>query len=174
MLAASGQPKLWELTPVDARKMALELTRMVESKEAIGRIENSTMPGPGGTLAFRVYTPVGSADGPLAGIVYFHGGAWVFGDLDSHDSMCRMLANESGCRVISIDYRLAPEHKFPAAVEDAYAATQWVAAHASELSIDPARLAVAGTPPAATLPPWSATERKAPGRDLHCKCCFAP
>jgi acetyl esterase/lipase len=144
MLAASGQPKLWELTPVDARKMALELTRMVESKEEIGKIENSTMPGPGGPLAFRVYTPAGSADGLLAGIVYFHGGAWVFGDLDSHDSMCRMLANESRCRIISIDYRLAPEHTFPAAVEDAYAATEWVAAHASELSIDPARLAVAG------------------------------
>ena len=100
--------------------------------------------GAGRVATIPYLCAVVSADEPLAGIVYFHGGAWIFGDLDSHDSRCRMLANESGCRVISIDYRLAPEHKFPAAVEDAYAATDWVAAHGSELAIDPARLAVAG------------------------------
>ena len=76
-------------------------------------------------------------------IVYFHGGAWIFGNLDTVDTMCRMLANESCCRVISIDYRLAPEHRFPAGVEDAYAATEWVATNASKLGIDPTRIAVA-------------------------------
>ncbi len=144
MLAASGQPKLWDLTPPDARKMALQLTSMVEGKEPIGKIENRTLPGPAGPLPFRVYTPVAANDEPSGGIIYFHGGAWVFGDLDTHDGMCRALANESGCRLVSVDYRLAPEHKFPAAVEDAYAATEWIAAHAAESAIDPACLAVAG------------------------------
>jgi acetyl esterase len=144
MMAASGRPKLWELTPVEARKMALELAKMVDAKEAIGKSENGTLPVPPGQLSFRTYTPVAPAAEPLAGIVYFHGGAWVFGDLDTHDGVCRMLANESGCRVVSIAYRLAPEHKFPAAVEDAYAATQWVVSNALEFGIDPARIAVAG------------------------------
>jgi acetyl esterase len=124
--------------------MALQLTGMVEGEKAIGKIENRTLPGPAGPLPFRVYTPSAASDEPSGGIVYFHGGAWVFGDLDTHDAMCRALANESGCRLVSVDYRLAPEHKFPAAVEDACAATEWIAAHAAELMIDPACLAVAG------------------------------
>ncbi len=174
MLAASGQPKLWEVTPVDARKMVLEMTRMVEGKEAISKIENGTLPGPGGSLPFRIYAPVVSADEPLAGIVYFHGGAWIFGDLDTHDSMCRMLANESGCRVISIDYRLAPEHKFPAAVEDAYAATDWVAAHGSELAIDPARLAVAGDSAGGNLAAVVCQRAKSSGPRLALQVLFCP
>ena len=144
MMAASGRPKMWELSPVEARKMALELAQKVDAKEAIGKSENGNLPGPTGPLSFRIYSPVEPAAEPLAGIVYFHRGAWVLGDLDTHDGMCLMLANASGCRVVSIAYRLAPEHKFPAAVEDAYAATQWVASNALELGIDPARIAVAG------------------------------
>ena len=75
--------------------------------------------------------------------MYFHGGAWIFGNLDTHDCMCRTLTNASGCRIISVDYRLAPEHKFPAGVEDAYAAIKWVAANAPSIGIDPARIVVA-------------------------------
>ena len=81
MLAAS-QPKLWDLTPPDARNMALQLTSMVESKETIGKIEDRTLPAPAGPLPFRVYTPVAANDEPSGGIIYFHGGAWVFGDLE--------------------------------------------------------------------------------------------
>lgn len=92
-----------------------------------------------------MYTPVAAAAEPPPCIVYFHGGAWIFGDLDTHNGMCRMLANESDCRVVSIEYRLAPEHKFPAALEDAYAATEWVAFHASKLGIYPGRICL---PPA--------------------------
>jgi acetyl esterase len=90
----------------------------------------------------RIYMPEGS--GPLPGLVYFHGGGWVRGSLQSHDTLCRALANGAGCVVVSVDYRMAPEHKFPAAIDDAFAATRWVSAHASELGIDPERLAVAG------------------------------
>jgi len=144
MFANSGQPKIWELAPAEARNMALALTQMVEGKEPIGKIENGSLPGPEGALPFRIYTPASAGAEPLACIVYFHGGAWIFGNLDTHDCMCRMLANASGCRVISVDYRLAPEHKFPAGVEDAYAATKWVAANASSIGVDPARIVVAG------------------------------
>jgi acetyl esterase len=77
-------------------------------------------------------------------LVYFHGGGWVIGDLDTHDTLCRELANQSGCAVIAVDYRLAPEHRVPAAVDDAIAATRWIAANGSQLKIDPARLAVGG------------------------------
>ena len=96
MVAASGQPKLWELTPPEAREKVIELTRMVECEEAIGKIEDRTLPGPAGLLSYRVYTPLAASDGPSGGMVFFHGGAWVLGDLDTHDCLCRILANESG------------------------------------------------------------------------------
>ena len=85
LVAASGQPKLWDLTPPDARKKVIELTRMVKSKEAIGKIEDRTLRGPAGPLPFRVYTPVATKDELSGGVVFFHGGAWVLGDLDTHD-----------------------------------------------------------------------------------------
>ena len=174
MLATLGQPKLWDLTPPDARKMALQLTNMVEGKEPIGKIENQTLPGPAGPLPFRVYTPVAANDEPSGGIIYFHGGAWVFGDLDTHDGMCRALANESGCRLVSVDYRLAPEHKFPAAVEDGYAATEWIAAHAAELAIDPACLAVAGNSAGGNLAAVVCQKAKGSGLKIALQVLFCP
>jgi acetyl esterase len=151
MVAASGQPKLWELSPPEARKKVIELARIVECEEAVGKIEDRTLPGPAGPLPYRVYSPVAANDEPSGGVVFFHGGAWVLGDLDTHDCLCRILTNESGCRFISVDYRLAPEHPFPAAVEDACAATAWIAAHAAELAVDPDCLAVAGDSAGGTL-----------------------
>ena len=109
MVAASGEPKLWELTPSEARKKVIELSRIVECEEIIGKIEDRTLPGPGGPLSCRIYTPIAARNEPSGGIVFFHGGAWVLGDLDTHDCLCRILANESGCRLVSVDYRLAPE-----------------------------------------------------------------
>jgi acetyl esterase len=150
MVAASGEPKLWDLTPPEARQKVVELTRMVECKEAIGKIEDRTLPGPAGPLPYRVYTPVAANDEPSGGVVFFHGGAWALGNLDTYDCLCRILANESGCRLVSVDYRLAPEHPFPAAVEDACAATAWIAAHAAELAIETC-LAVAGDSAGGTL-----------------------
>jgi acetyl esterase len=110
--------------------------------EAVAKIENRTIPGPAGQIPVRVYTPSGA--GPHPGLVFFHGGGFVLCNLDTHDGTCRSLANGAGCVVVSVDYRLAPEHRYPAAPEDCYAATQWVAKNGSELGIDVARIAVAG------------------------------
>jgi len=110
--------------------------------EPVAKVENRTIPGPAGQIPVRVYTPSGA--GPHPGLVFFHGGGFVLCDLDSHDGICRSLTNAAGCVVVSVDYRLAPEHPYPAAPEDCYAATQWVAKNGSELGIDVSRLAIGG------------------------------
>ena len=109
---------------------------------SLADVRDRTIPGPVGPIRVRVYTPLGT--GPFPIIVYFHGGGFVVGDLDTQDVIPRSLAAGVGSVVMSVDYRLAPEHKFPAAPEDAWAAVQWAAAHAEELGGDPSRLAVAG------------------------------
>ena len=108
----------------------------------VARSVDRVIPGPAGDIPVRIHWPVGA--GPLPALVFFHGGGWVIGDLDTHDVTCRSLTNLAGCVTVSVDYRLAPEHKFPAAVEDAYAATRWVADHAAELGVDAAKVAVGG------------------------------
>lgn len=107
-------------------------------------VEPLEIPGPAGRIPARIYTPSAAAGGPLPALVFFHGGGFMIGDLDSHDSVCRQLCNDAGVRVIAIDYRLAPEHKFPAAVEDCCAATAWIIDNAARLGVDPARIAVGG------------------------------
>jgi acetyl esterase len=174
LFACSGQPKLWDLPPTEARKMVLALTPMVEGREPISKIENGSLPGPSGSVPFRIYTPGVAGAEPLPCIVYFHGGAWLFGNLDTHDCMCRMLANASDCRVISVDYRLAPEHKFPAGLEDAYAATQWVAANASNIGIDPARIVVAGDSAGGNLAAVVCQQAKAAGPKIALQVLFCP
>lgn len=142
-MASLGAPKLWELGPQAARA-AMRMSIFRTNDVAIGATSDRTFPGPMGTVGLRVYTPLGTHPPLLPGLVFFHGGGFVLGDLESHDGLCRTLSNESGCRVVSVDYRLAPEHPFPAAVEDCFAAIQWVAANAAELGIDAARIAVGG------------------------------
>lgn len=152
MLVAAQRPKTWQLTPPEARMGIVALARVADTKDVeIGRVEDGQLPGPGGPLPYRSYTPLGASSTRLPGIVYFHGGGWVIGNIETHEGVCRMLANASGCRVVSIDYRLAPEHKFPAAIEDCLAAVGWIAAHAGEFGIDAARLAVAGDSAGANL-----------------------
>ena len=113
--------------------------------EDVFRWEERLIPGPGGDLPIRIYTPHEPGQGEqLPILVYFHGGGFVVGSLDSYEAVCRALANRAGCIVVSVGYRLAPEHPFPAAVEDCHAALDWVAANAAELDGDPARLAVGG------------------------------
>jgi acetyl esterase len=144
-MAANPQPKLWELAPAQGREMYRAMATVLEPTAiAIGKIENTAMPGPAGEIKLRVYTPVAGGGAALPALVYFHGGGWVIGDLETHDALCRTLANEAGARVIAVDYRLAPEHKFPAAADDAYAAVKWVEENAAQLGVDPNRIAVAG------------------------------
>ena len=110
--------------------------------ETVAQVENRLIPGPEGKIPLRIYTPDG--EGPFPILMYFHGGGWVLGNLDTCNNACHFLSKTVGCIVISVDYRLAPEHKFPAAVEDAYTATVWAAEHAEEINGDTSRLAVAG------------------------------
>ena len=144
--ARSNAPLLQSLSPVAAREQYLRSRAPVRPPTPdVESVRDLLMPGPGGALALRLYRGLGTASGArLPAVVYFHGGGWVVGDLYSHDVVCRQLANAAHCAVIAVDYRLAPEHKFPAAVDDSIAAVRWVAAQAGELGLDLARIAVAG------------------------------
>lgn len=140
---AEGSPPLESLPPVEARKEAAESLRELRGEaEPVASVGDLCIPGPAGEIGIRVYTP--EAETPRPGVLYFHGGGWVVCDLDTHDTLCRSLANRAGAVVVAVDYRLAPEHKFPAAVEDAYAAMLWVSANAAQFGIDPKRIAVCG------------------------------
>src|SRR3989454_1752326 len=111
---------------------------------AVPRVEDIRIPGPAGPLGARVYDPAGPSASPRPVVAYFHGGGWVQGDLETHHGLCARLALRSGALVVAVDYRLAPEHKFPAAVEDCLAVYRWLRAHAGELGGDPARVGLAG------------------------------
>src|SRR5262249_7958610 len=143
MLAVGGFPTMPEQDPRAIRAAFRRLADTVDIKNvSIERVEDGQIPGPGGPVPIRIYTPITSHRGALPALLYFHGGAWVFCDLDTHDGLCRTLANESGCRVVSVGYRQAPEHKLPAAIEDSYAAAEWLIEHAGALAIDTQRVAV--------------------------------
>jgi acetyl esterase len=146
MLAAAGDiADIATMTPQQMRDGFRRLAQAVDIKNVpIGNSEDGALPGPGGALPYRIYRPQHPAAQPLPALVFFHGGGCVFGDIDTHDGFCRTLCAESGCAVISLGYRQAPEHKFPAAVEDSYAATRWVVDHAAALGLDPHRIAVGG------------------------------
>lgn len=132
---------IWEKSPAEARENFRKFSEFAAPKDLpIGKVENITA----GAIPLRSYTPVAGGTELLPAIVYFHGGGFVLGDLNSYDALCRTLANESGCRVIAVDYRLAPEHPFPCAVDDAFAAVQWLESNAAELLVDANRIAVAG------------------------------
>jgi acetyl esterase len=141
--ASWGLAPVHQVTPEVARENTLARLRLSPVPiEPVDRVENRTIPGPGGEIPIRIYAP--RAAGPLAVLVYFHGGGWVVGNLDSHDVICRSLANQAECMVISVEYRLAPEHKFPAPLDDCFAATVWAAANVDRIGGDPMCLAVGG------------------------------
>jgi acetyl esterase len=146
LVAKAGRPAYHTLSPKDARQLFLE-TRPASTPTPpeIGAVRNLVAETPQGAIPLRLYRPAGVTDPtPLPAYVYFHGGGWVIGDLETHDVLCRQLTAASGASVIAVDYRLAPEHKFPAAADDAWAATRWIVAHAAELGLDATRLAVGG------------------------------
>ena len=147
-LEEAGLPPFEHMTVPQAREAVKGFADLQGEPEEIAT-EDRTIPGPAGEIPVRVYTPAG--EGPKPVIVYFHGGGWVVGDLDTVDKPVRSIANRTGAVVVSVDYRLAPEQVYPAAFDDSYAATVWVAEHAAELDGDPARVAVAGDSAGGTL-----------------------
>lgn len=136
------------MSPAEARAAAQGFRALAGEPEPVADVIDRTFPGPASPVPVRIYTPngtpTGASGGPFPCLVYYHGGGWVFGDLDGVDSICRAVANRAGCKVVSVDYRLAPEHKFPAPFDDCYAALKWVANHGSEIGVDARRLAVGG------------------------------
>jgi acetyl esterase len=149
-LAAGKPPNALETT-VEQRRLGLtELMKLGGPETAVSRVEDRTLPGPAGALAVRIYTPLEAAE-TLPGLVYFHGGGLVAGTVATHDSIARALAKAGACRVVSVEYRLAPEHPFPAALDDALAAVTHVGAHAAAFGIDPARLGICGDSAGGTL-----------------------
>jgi acetyl esterase len=144
MVKLAGRPEIETLTPDEAREMFRAAREALAPEPMpIAELRDLTMPGPdGGHVRLRLYRP--RVDAVLPALVFFHGGGWVIGDVETHDTACRHLAVRGDCAVVSVDYRLAPEHKFPAAVDDCLAATRWVVDNAAGLDIDPARLAVGG------------------------------
>ena len=171
-----------------ARENLRQLAAAVHRRPVrVGGVANLTIPGPAGALRARHYRPEGSGPAPL--LVFFHGGGWVIGDLDTHDGQCRLICRHTGIHVLSVDYRLAPEHPAPAAVEDGYAAFTWALAHGGELGAEPGRVLVGGdsaggniaavvaqrgrdesTPPALQLLLYPATQM---GADTRSKALFA-
>lgn len=139
-MASYRGPAIEEMTPVDLRRVMDDVAAFSQGPQVA--TEDCSVPGPDGEIPVRVYRP--EVDGVLPVTVYFHGGGFVIGSLQSHDATCRALCAKSDTVVVAVDYRLAPEHPFPAAPDDCYAATRWVTEHAAELGVDPARLAVAG------------------------------
>lgn len=141
-MKAAGLPPVFTLPVPDARRARRRQLVVDPPRVEIAKVENDLVPGPLGGIPLRWYWP--GLEGKLPVTLYFHGGGWTVDDLDTHDHLCRRLASRSQAVVVSAGYRLAPEHPYPAAVEDAYAATQWVAAVGRDHAADPTRLAVAG------------------------------
>ncbi len=144
MMIARGVPPTHTLTPQDARRFYLERRSATQpAPRPVTEVRDLTASGPHGDIALRLYRPAGIRS-PAPTLVYYHGGGWVIGDLDTHDSLCRDLADASACAVVSVDYRMGPEHRFPAAVDDVLAATRWLQSRAGELDLDAQRFAVGG------------------------------
>lgn len=151
--AAQGNPPIESLPPAIARQIYREMADALGlPAPTIGKVEDAACPGPAGALPLRIYSPQASdATTPLPVLLFIHGGGFVIGDLETHDKVCRTLCHHAGMLVVAVDYRLAPEHPFPAAVDDAEAALRWVLDHATALGGDAGRIAVAGDSAGAQL-----------------------
>jgi acetyl esterase len=144
LLHASAGPGMEDMTVAERREGLVALMRLAGPPVQVARVEERTVPGAESPLPVRIYTPTGTTDPLLPGLVYFHGGGFVAGTLDTHDGTARALAEASGCRLVSVDYRLAPEHRFPAALEDAVATVTYIGANLQDFGIDPKRFGISG------------------------------
>ncbi len=141
-LAALNLKPIKDSTPTEARESMRTRTAALGPFEEVAAVADHRVPVTGGEITVRVYQPAGVGPHPV--LVFYHGGGWVIGDLYTHDGICRSIVNAAGCAVASVDYRLAPEFKYPTPVEDSYAGLLWVAANATRLGLDAARIAVGG------------------------------
>ncbi|MDE2581711.1 MAG: alpha/beta hydrolase [Rhodospirillales bacterium] len=145
MIRMAGRPPFEQLSPTEAREAYMKSRAVLQPEpEAVAETRALSAPGPHGDIPLRLYRPAGAGSAALPGLVYYHGGGWLLGGLDSHDVVCRRFANAAGCVVVSVDYRMAPEHKFPTSVDDSAAATKFVIEQAERLGIDPNRVAAGG------------------------------
>ena len=143
--SALPRPKMGEMPISLARQTFAHLMTMVGPKDVpVGKVQNIVIPGPKGDIRARVYAPVAAGGSAHPALIYFHGGGFVVGDLDTHDGLCRLMANEGGFIVVAVDYRRAPENKWPAPLDDALAATRWIFGNAPSLAIDAGRIAIGG------------------------------
>jgi len=140
-LEADAVPPICRQTPEQARRQMVEMTELLGEPEPIAECRDVVIAGPAGELMLRVYRSKNHTTGVL---VYFHGGGWVIGSVDTHDGYCRALANASDVTIVAVEYRLAPEYKYPAAPEDCLVAVRWIVEHADEIGVDPGRVAVGG------------------------------
>ena len=151
-LAAMNPPSALSLTAIERRRALEQLLSFSGPPEAVAAVRDLSIPGRAASIRLRLYTPAGAQPGQvLPGLVYFHGGGLVAGSLETHDPIGRSLCNASGCRLVSVDYRLGPEYPFPAAVEDGQDACAWAFAHPGELGIDPNQMGICGDSAGATL-----------------------
>ena len=141
-IAALNLKPIKDSTPAEAREAMRTRTAGLGPVEDVPAVADHRMPVAGGEITVRLYQPAGVGPHPV--LVFYHGGGWVIGDLYTHDGLCRSIVNAASCAVASVDYRLAPEFKYPVAVEDSYAGLQWVVANAARIGLDPARVAVGG------------------------------
>lgn len=146
LIVQANRPPYETLSPEAAREVYLASRRILQPDlQTVAEIVDLSCPGPAGQIPLRLYRGLNAPQGKLQPVlVYFHGGGWVIGNIESHEWVCRGLANRGQCAVVSVDYRLAPEHKYPAAVEDCIAATAWIAENAASLGLDASRLSVGG------------------------------
>src|ERR1700735_5240794 len=146
MIRVAGRPAFETLTPDEARQAYSNSRKVLQPPpEEVADVADSSIPGPLGAIGIRLYRPIATASSDtLPALVYFHGGGWLLGDLDSHDVICRRFANAARCRVVSVDYRMAPEHVFPAAVDDCVSVTKYVFDNSASLGVDAGKVAAGG------------------------------
>ena len=143
--SALPRPKMWEMPLSLGRQGFAHMMSMIGPKDVpVGKVQNIVIPGPAGELRARIYAPVAAGGAAHPALVYFHGGGFVVGDLDTHDGLCRLLTHEGGFVVVAVEYRRAPENKWPAPLDDGFAATRWIFENAPSLGIDAGRIAIGG------------------------------